>query len=64
MGVVVQQGLAAAFAPQVQHLCLVLVAEVSRVVGDLMLDAGPWRKGIAAAERDPIHQVLPLNVTS
>lgn len=64
VGVVLQQGLAAAFHPQVQHLGLVLVVEVSRVVGDLALNAGPGREGVAAAEGDAVHQVLPLNITS
>lgn len=64
VGVVLQQRPAAAFHPQVQFLRLVLVVEVSRVVGDLLLDAGPGGEGVAAAEWDSIHQVLPLHVTS
>lgn len=64
MGVVLQQCLATPFHPQVQHLCLVLIVEVGGVVGDLMLNAGPGRVGVAAAEGDSVHQVLPLNVTS
>lgn len=63
MGVVVQQGLAAARHPQVQDLRLVLVVEVGRVVGDLMLNAGTRGEGVAAAEGNAIHQVPPLNVT-
>lgn len=64
VGVVLQQRLATPLHPQVQHLRLVLVAEVGGVVGDLVLNAGPRREGVAAAEGDSVHQVLPLNVTS
>lgn len=62
VGVVVQQRLATASHPQVQHLRLVLVVEVGRVVGELVLDAGPRREGVAAAEGDTVHQVLALDV--
>lgn len=63
MGVVLQQGLATPFHPQVQLLSLVLVVVVGRVVSDLLLDAGPRGVQVTAAERNSIHQVLPLNVT-
>lgn len=62
VGVVVQQRLATASHPQVQHLRLVLVVEVGRVVGELLLDAGPRREGVAAAEGDAVHQELALHV--
>ena len=64
VGVVLQQRPAATFHPQVQLLRLVLVVEVSGVVGDLLLDAGPGGEGVAAAEGDAVHQVLPLHVAS
>lgn len=64
VGVVLQQCLATPFHPQVQHLCLVLIVEVGGVVGDLIMNAGPGRVGVAAAEGDSVHQVFPLNVTS
>jgi len=41
VGVVLQQCLATPFHPQVQLLRLVLIVEMGRVVGDLLLDAGP-----------------------
>lgn len=63
MGVVVQQGLATPFHPQVQLLALVLVVVVGRVVGDLLLDAGPGGVQVTAAEGHSVHQVLPLHVT-
>lgn len=64
VGEVLQQRLAAAFHPQVQHLHLVFVAEVSRVVGDLVLDARPGRERVAAAEGDAVYQVFPLHIAS
>lgn len=64
VGVILEQCLAAPFHPQVQLLRLVLVVEVSGVVGDLMLNARPGRIGVAAAEWDSVQQVLPLDVTS
>lgn len=60
--VVAQQGGPAAMHPQVELLRLVVVAVVCRVVGELVLDAGPWRAGVAAAEGDAIHQVPPIHV--
>lgn len=62
VGVVAEQRLAAAAHPQVQHLRLVLVVEVGRVVGELVLDAGSRWEGVAAAEGDAVHQVLALHV--
>lgn len=35
---------------------------MSAVVCQLVLDAGPWGAGVAAAEGDSIHQELPINV--
>lgn len=60
--VVVQEGFPAATAPEVELLRLVVVAVVSRVVGDLVLDAGPRGAGVAAAEGDTINQVPSINV--
>lgn len=40
--VVAQQGGPAAVHPQVELLCLVVVAVVRRIVGELVLNAGPW----------------------
>lgn len=62
VGVVLQKGLAAAFHPQVQDLRLVLVVEVGRVVVDVLLNAGTRWEGVAAAERNAVHQVPPLDV--
>ena len=60
--VVAQQGGPAASHPQVELLRLVVIAVVCRVVGELVLDAGPRRVGVAAAEGDTIHQVPPVHV--
>lgn len=35
---------------------------MSTVVCQLVLDAGPWGAGVAAAEGDSIHQELAINV--
>jgi len=59
---VLQQRLPAASHPQVERLGLVLVVEVRRVVGHVLLDAGPRGVEVAAAEGDAAHQVLPLHV--
>lgn len=64
VGVVLQQCLSAAFHPQVLVLGLMLIIEMGRVVGNLLLDARPRRVDIAAAEWDSIHQVFPLYITS
>lgn len=40
-----------------------LVVVVGRVVGDLLLDAGPGGVQVTAAEGHSVHQVLPLHVT-
>ncbi|TNN84157.1 E3 ubiquitin-protein ligase UBR1 [Liparis tanakae] len=56
VGVVLQQRLAAASHPQVERLGLVLVVEVRRVVGHVLLDAGPRGVEVAAAEGDAGHQ--------
>lgn len=60
--VVAQQGCPAAAHPQVELLSLVVIAVVCRVVGELVLDAGPWRAGVAAAEGDAIHQIPPVHI--
>lgn len=60
--VVVQEGFPAATAPEVELLRLVVVAVVSRVVGDLVLDAGPRGAGVTAAEGDAINQVPSIHV--
>lgn len=60
--VIAQQGRPAASQPQVELLRLVVVAVVRRVVGELVLDAGPRRAGVAAAEGDAVHQVPPVHV--
>lgn len=60
--VVVQEGFPAATAPEVELFCLVVVAVVSRVVGDLVLDAGPRGAGVTAAEGDAINQVPSIHV--
>lgn len=60
--VVVQEGFPAAAAPEVELLRLVIVAVVSRVVGDLVLDARSRGAGVTAAEGDTVHQVPPVHV--
>lgn len=60
--VVIQQGLSAPLHPDIELLCQEIVVVVSAVVGQLVLDAGPWGAGVAAAEGDSIHQELPINV--
>lgn len=63
VSIVLQQCLSTASHPQVLVLGLMLIVEVGRVVGNLMLDAGPRGVDVAAAERDSIHQVFPLYIT-
>lgn len=41
---------------------MVFIIVVSRVVGDLILDAWPRGAGVAAAERHAINQVAAINV--
>lgn len=62
--VVGQQGLAAAAPPHVELLGVVVVAVVGRVVGHLELDAGSGGAGVAAAERDAVHQVLAVHIAA
>ena len=64
MSVVVEQSVAAASHPQVQLLCLELVVEVGRVVGDLQLNAGSGGVDVTATEGHSVQQGLPLHVTS
>lgn len=64
VGVVLEQGLAAALLPNVEFLCLVVIVVVGRVVGDLVLDAGPRRVHVTAAEGHAVHQVLAPDVVS
>lgn len=40
-----------------------VVVIVGGVIGQVVLDAGPRGPGVTAAERDTVHQVLPLHVT-
>lgn len=60
--VVVQESFPAATTPEVELLRLVVVAVVSRVVGDLVLDTGSRGAGVAAAEGDTVHQVPSVHV--
>lgn len=60
--VVGDEGLAAAAGPDVELLRVVVVVVVGRVVGQVVLDAGAWGAGVAAAEGDAVHQILPLHV--
>lgn len=41
---------------------MVVITVVSRVVGDLVVNAGPWGAGITAAERHSIQQILSVNI--
>lgn len=43
---------------------MVVITVVSRVVGDLVVNAGPWGAGITAAERDSVQQILPVNIAA
>lgn len=43
---------------------MVVITVVSRVVGDLVVNAGPWGAGIAAAERHSIQQILSVNIAA
>lgn len=43
---------------------MVVVGVVGRVVGHLVLDAGPRGAGVTAAEWNSIHQVLPIHVAA
>lgn len=60
--VVVHQGLLATLPPQVELLALLVVVKMGQGVADLVLDAGPWREGAAAAKWNAVHQVLPIHV--
>ena len=56
------EGLSAASEVDVELLGLVIIVIVSRVVGELILDAWPWRAGIAATEWDSIQQVTAIHI--
>lgn len=56
------QGLSAASEVDVELLGLVFIIIVSRVVGELILDARPRRAGVAATEWDSIYQVTAIHV--
>ena len=56
------EGLSAASEVDVELLGLVIIVIVSRVVGELILDAWPWRAGVAATEWDSIYQVAAIHV--
>lgn len=60
--VVVNQGLPAAAAVQVELLRVVVVAEVGIVVGQVVLQAGPRGGGVAAAVRNAVQQVAAVHV--
>ena len=60
--VVRHQGLPTASRPDVELLDAVVVVVVGRVVGQVVLEAGPWRAGVTAAERNAVHQELLLHV--
>ena len=60
--VVRHQGLPTASRPDVELLDAVVVVVVGRVVGQVVLEAGPWRAGVTAAEGDAVHQVAAVNV--
>lgn len=60
--VVVQKCLPAATVPQVELLCLVVIAVVSRVVSDLVLDARSWGTRVAATEGDSVNQVPSIHI--
>lgn len=61
--VVVSQSLPAALGVQVELFCLVVVVVVGSVVGQVVLQAGPRGGGVAAAERNSIHQVSSIHIT-
>lgn len=48
--------------PDVELFSAVVVIIVGGVIGQVVLDAGPWRPRIATAERHAVHKVLPLHV--
>ena len=58
-----EEGLAAAPGPDVELLNAVVIVVVGGVIGQVMLDAGPRGPGVTTAERDAVHQVLPLHIT-
>ena len=60
---VVEERLSAASGPDVELLNAVVVVIVGGVIGQVVLDTGPWRPGVTAAEWDAVHQVLPLHIT-
>lgn len=43
---------------------MVVITVVSRVVCDLVVNAGPWGAGIAAAKRDSVQQILSVNIAA
>lgn len=58
-----EEGLTASTVPDVELLHAEVVVVVGGVIGQVMLDAGARGAGVTAAERDAVHQVLPLHVT-
>lgn len=61
--VVGEERLAAAPGPDVELLDAVVIVIVCWVVGKVVLNAGAGGSGVTAAERDAVHEVLPLHVT-
>lgn len=61
--VVGEERLATAPGPDVEFLRTVVVVVVGRVIGQVMLNARPGGSRITAAERDAVHQELPLHIT-
>ncbi|TRY94546.1 hypothetical protein DNTS_008445 [Danionella cerebrum] len=62
--IVGHQSISAATLPDVQVFSVVVIAVMSCVVGDLLLDAGPRGAGVAATEGNAIHQKRPMLKTS
>lgn len=60
--IVGHQGLTATSGPDVEVLGVVVIAVVSGVVGQMMLDAGARGARVAAAEGNAFHQVFAFHV--
>lgn len=60
--IVGHQGLTATSGPDVEVFSVVVIAVVSGVVGQVMLDAGARGARVAAAEGNAFHQVFAFHV--
>lgn len=60
--IVGDQGFTAASSPDVEFFGVMIIVIVSRVIGQMVLDAGPGRARVAAAVWDAVHKVFTFYV--